>query len=118
MSETKSRFIPLELDIEADYAIQRACEEVKLRFGRLDVLVSNAGAQFELAFLRNEISERQAWKQTWNVNVFSAQVLTPAFILLVLRSSDPHILFITSVTSNLTAAERDKEHMNQSSPKR
>lgn len=40
---SKSQFIPPEFDVETDHAIQRSCEEVESRFGRLDVHLNKAG---------------------------------------------------------------------------
>jgi NAD(P)-dependent dehydrogenase (short-subunit alcohol dehydrogenase family) len=38
-----SKLSPIQVDIEDDESIQRAFDEVKSKFGRLDVLVNNAG---------------------------------------------------------------------------
>lgn len=42
-SSSRSKLSPVEVDIEDDTSIQRAFDEVKSKFGRLDALVNNAG---------------------------------------------------------------------------
>ena len=41
------------------------------------------------------------WNQTWNINTVGAQIITSVFIPLLIESSNPRLLFITSGTSTL-----------------
>jgi NAD(P)-dependent dehydrogenase (short-subunit alcohol dehydrogenase family) len=41
--DTKSKLSPIQVDIESDDSITKAFGEVKSKFGKLDVLVNNAG---------------------------------------------------------------------------
>ncbi|PLB47798.1 hypothetical protein P170DRAFT_361519, partial [Aspergillus steynii IBT 23096] len=59
-------------------------------------------AQFDPQFTSGQLSEREMWNQTWNVNVSGTQVLTSSLVPLLLQSSDPRILFLTSGLSSLT----------------
>jgi NADP-dependent 3-hydroxy acid dehydrogenase YdfG len=43
VSESKSEVEAIQIDIEDDASIEKAFEEVKSRYGRLDTLVNNAG---------------------------------------------------------------------------
>lgn len=49
---------------------------------------------------------RQAWDKTYSVNVTSTQVFTSAFMPLLLASSNPRLLFVTSGLSSLTTCEQ------------
>lgn len=40
---SKSKIIPLQIDIEDDGSIERAFSEVQSKYGRVDALVNNAG---------------------------------------------------------------------------
>ena len=42
-SSLRSKLSPIQVDIEDDNSIQKAFEEVESKFGRLDVLINNAG---------------------------------------------------------------------------
>lgn len=64
-----------------------------------------AGASYDNAYNAGEITMREAWNRTWDVNVAGTQVMTHAFVPLLLKSSDPRLLFIASGTSPLTTAE-------------
>jgi NAD(P)-dependent dehydrogenase (short-subunit alcohol dehydrogenase family) len=40
---SRSKLWPIQVDIEDDDSVQRAFDEVQIKFGRLDALVNNAG---------------------------------------------------------------------------
>lgn len=45
---------------------------------------------------------REEWNRCYDVNVTGAQIMTQKFVPLLLRSSDPRLLFITSGLSSLS----------------
>ncbi|KAL5584175.1 hypothetical protein FOVSG1_015526 [Fusarium oxysporum f. sp. vasinfectum] len=51
------------------------------------------------------MSAREMWNKTYNVNVTGTHILTWNFAPLLLESSDPRLMFITSGTSSLTGSE-------------
>ena len=51
---------------------------------------------------------REAWNKAWDINVAGTQVMTYTFVPLLLKSSDPRLMFIASGTSTLKGTE-DKE---------
>ena len=116
-SSTKSTLAAIQVDVEHDDSIKKAVDDVSARYGRLDALVNNAGAQIDSQYVQGALSERQAWNKSWDVNVAGTQVLTSTFIPLLLKSDDPRILFVTSGTANLTAHDDLNMRFNQSPPK-
>ena len=60
---------------------------------------------------------RQMWNQSWNVNTAGTQVMTSGFMPLLLQSSNPRLLFITSGTSTLDGTENLALAVNKYSPK-
>ncbi|KAF4594912.1 NAD(P)-binding domain protein [Ophiocordyceps camponoti-floridani] len=110
---SKSRVSAIQVDIEDDESIQRAFEDVKGRFGRVDALINNAGATFDQHIHSGDMTMRQAWNQSWNVNTTGSQVMTHVFVPLLLQSSDPRLLFITSGTATLTGSENRELVMNK-----
>jgi len=98
---SKSEIKTVEIDIEDDESISKASDWVKKEFGRLDVLVNNAGAQFDHL---KDLSPRTMWTKSWDVNVTGTYLLTSTFIPLLLSSSNPRILFLASGTSSLSTA--------------
>lgn len=60
---------------------------------------------------------RQMWNQSWNVNTVGTQIMTSVFIPLLLQSSNPRLLFITSGTSTLEGTENLALGVNRCPPK-
>ncbi|KAL2842543.1 hypothetical protein BJY01DRAFT_249028 [Aspergillus pseudoustus] len=108
-----STYTPVVIDIEADDSIRSAFNQVSSAFGKLDVLINNAGAQLEHQYTRGEISERELWNKSWSVNTASTQVVTSTFVPLLLKSTDPRLLFITSGTSTLDGTENQALAVNR-----
>lgn len=52
------------------------------------------------------LTERAMWNKSWDVNVTGSQVLTSTFAPLLLQSTHPRLLFVTSGTATLTGAEQ------------
>lgn len=47
------------------------------------------------------MTARQAWNKAWDVNVTGAHIVTSTFLPLLMESSDPRLLFITSGLSSM-----------------
>lgn len=98
VSELRDKGLDVEfLSIEIDNAesVQRAFEEVKSRYKRLDVLVNNAAVldyenrmhPIDMARMRNE----------FNINFFGTVNVTDTFLPLMLQTSNsPRIVFVSS----------------------
>jgi NAD(P)-dependent dehydrogenase (short-subunit alcohol dehydrogenase family) len=78
-------------------------------------MTSAPGAQF--ASTEGSGTEREVWNKNWNVNVTGTQVMTSTFAPLLLESSDPRILFITSGTSSLAETDNLAIPVNKVPPK-
>lgn len=74
------------------------------------------GAAFDSQFRSGTLTMRQAWNKSWDVNVTGAQVMTHVFVPLLLKSSDPRLLFITSGTSTLEGSGNPAMPVNHSPP--
>ncbi|KAL0940135.1 short chain dehydrogenase [Colletotrichum truncatum] len=109
---TSSSLELLEIDVTSDDAISNAFKRVNEKHGLLDVLVNNAGASFDQSLSKTKSDEvdiasvRESFNKAFDVNTSSANVMTYVFAPLLLKSSDPRLLFITSGLSNLTAMEK------------
>lgn len=54
LPESSSDFVPIQVDIEHDDSIKQAFHEVQSKFGRIDVLINNAGQC--ISFLKSHTS--------------------------------------------------------------
>ncbi|KAL2062311.1 hypothetical protein VTL71DRAFT_6577 [Oculimacula yallundae] len=98
---SQSTIKTVQIDVEDDDSISRAFEHVSAEYGHIDVLINNAGASFDNSA---GMSLREKWAKSWDVNVSGTYILTHTFMPLLLKSSAPRLLFITSGTSTLTDA--------------
>jgi NAD(P)-dependent dehydrogenase (short-subunit alcohol dehydrogenase family) len=60
---------------------------------------------------------REVWNKSWDVNTTGTYILTHTFVPLLLKSSDPRLLFIGSGVSTLGEHENTLLKANQSPPK-
>lgn len=86
----------LALDLDVTYAgqIAAAVDAAKTRFGRIDVLVNNAGYGYQAAIEEGVEEEIRA---QFDANVFGLFALTRAVLPLMRHAGRGHILNITSV---------------------
>lgn len=98
---SQSTVSTLQVDLSSDASLEAAIETIKEKYGRLDSLVNNAGANFDGAIRDDKMSIREAFNASWDVNVSGTHVLTTLAIPLLLESSDPRLMFTTSGTSSL-----------------
>lgn len=85
----------VQLDITSDSSITAAVEGVKSKHGHLDVLINNAGIcpmDFSRSILRDALE----------TNAISPSVVTEAFAPLLLKSSSPRIIYVSSVLGSIS----------------
>lgn len=120
--ETRSELLAMAVDIENDESIKKCFEDYSSRFDHLDILINNAGSAFDTQIDRNDISSmRKYWNRSWDVNVTGTNIMTHVFAPLLIKSSSPRLLFLTSGTSTLQGTEDStsnpsKERLNASPP--
>ncbi|KAK7890751.1 hypothetical protein LTR67_007960 [Exophiala xenobiotica] len=116
--DSPSTVRPIQVDIEHDESIAQAFEQVSNEYGRVDVLINNAGIQVDQQYYAGKMSMREAWNKSWDVNTTGTHIMTYTFAPLLLKSTkNPRLLFITSGTSTLAEAEQAKLWIDQSPPR-
>ncbi|KAL6246348.1 hypothetical protein RBB50_006584 [Rhinocladiella similis] len=87
----------LELDVTNDDSISAAVTTVTSEFGRLDVLINNAG------MMNIKPTDRRAdLLSTYNTNAASALILTEHMLPLLKKSADPRIINVSSGLGSVT----------------
>ncbi|KAK9243113.1 hypothetical protein V1506DRAFT_545386 [Lipomyces tetrasporus] len=107
----------IQVDIEDDDSISKAFDHVDNEYGRVDVLINNAGGQFDQQFQFGNMTMREMWNKSWNINTTGTCILTHTFVSLLLKSSDPRLIFITSGMSTLAESDNASIKLNQSPAK-
>ena len=95
----KGTLAVIQIDVTDDASVDAAAREIKDSFGRLDVLVNNAGIG-----ARNNPSVRDAMREVLAVNVVGVVSVTEAFLPLLRKSSAPRLIFVSSTTGSITIA--------------
>lgn len=90
----------IEIDVTSDTSIAAAKTAVEQQYGRLDVLINNAGIALDTKE-KDTLSLREIMQRTYDVNVVGAAVVTDAFIPLLEKSTNPRIVFVSSITGSL-----------------
>ena len=87
--------LALELDVTERKSVDRFVAEVRKRYGRIDVLINNAGGALGLAPVAEANDED--WTGMWKVNVFGLMLMTRACLPLLRKAKVGHIVNIGSI---------------------
>jgi len=88
------RVLPLTLDVQDKAAIDAAVKQAHERFGRLDVVVNNAG--YGLFGTIEEVTEEQARDQI-ETNLFGALWVTKAVLPILREQGSGHIIQVSTI---------------------
>ncbi|KAF2723906.1 NAD(P)-binding protein [Polychaeton citri CBS 116435] len=103
--QSPSSFSTVAVDLSSDSSLEKAVEEIGSKHGRLDVLVNNGGANFDGEIKSGKMGIREAFNASWDTNVSGTHVLTTYAAPLLLKASNPRLMFVTSGTSTITETE-------------
>jgi NAD(P)-dependent dehydrogenase (short-subunit alcohol dehydrogenase family) len=90
-------------DISDEAVVQKAVEAVKSRWGRVDVLVNNAGISF---IAPAETVERKAFLRVLEVNLLAPFLLAKAFGEMMLEQRSGSIVNVASIAGLVGVADR------------
>lgn len=90
--------VALPLDMTDPASIESFVAEVKKRFGRIDVLINNAGKALGLVAIADAPDDAD-WIEMWEVNVLGLLRMTRACMPLLRKARHGHIVNLGSVAS-------------------
>ena len=90
------------LDVTDDASISAAVDEVAKKFGHLDILVNNAGIMLDQPGKKVSEQTQDAWRKTFDTNVFGLIAVTQAFLPLLHKSPSARIVNVSSLLGSLT----------------
>ena len=92
----------LTLDVSSAKSIELALKQVSDKHGRLDILVNNAGVLHDDAAKKPSEQTMDAWRKTFDTNVFGLIAVTNAFLPLLKQSAAGRIVNLSSILGSNT----------------
>ncbi len=92
----------LTLDVTAAASIAAAAKEVEQKFGRLDILINNAGIGADDPSKKVSQQTLETWRKTFDTNLFAVIAVTQAFLPLLEKSDAGRIVNLSSMLGSLT----------------
>jgi len=94
----KGEISTIELDVTNQSSIAAAAKRIEADHGHLDVLINNAGIYIKDGTLKDQLGK------TFSTNVIGPALMTEAFTPLLLKSSKPYLLHISSKLGSIALA--------------
>ena len=96
--------VPVKLDVTNTADRKAAAETVAAKFGKLDILINNAGigAQGDMFELRASATTEEELQAVFGTNVFSVVGVTHEFLPLLKKSDAGRIVNLSSILGSLT----------------
>ena len=101
---------PLTIDVTNLESIRAAVRTVEERFGRLDVLINNAGVMLDDHGKKTSEQSLDVWRKTIETNLFGVIAVTQAFLPLLRKSDSGRIVNLSSILGSNTL------HLDPASP--
>ena len=98
--KTPPKVLQIKIDVTDPKGVESAVATIEDRFGRLDILIQNAGVLGTPRPIAE--SDPVEWWRTWDVNVRGPYLVTRAFLPLMLKGGDKQIVYVSSVGAHLT----------------
>ena len=101
---------PITLEVTSADSIRKAVAEVTSTYGKLDILVNNAGILVDDMGKAPSEQTLQAWRQTFDTNLFAVVEVTQAFLPLLKAAPAARIVNVSSQLGSITL------HVDPNSP--
>lgn len=105
--DIKGQLSALQLDVTDEKSVEQAAASVDGQFGRLDVLINNAGTASGTTgedVLQNPPPLKNRFQACLDTNVIGPAVVSAIFRPLLLKSSNPYSIYVSSVVGSLGLA--------------
>jgi NAD(P)-dependent dehydrogenase (short-subunit alcohol dehydrogenase family) len=98
------------IDVESSDSIKKAAALVEQEYGRLDILINNAGVMLHHTDKSAGTQPLEVWRKTFETNVFGLVATTQAFLPLLGKSEAGRIVNLSSILGSM------KYHSTPGSP--
>jgi len=97
------RAVAYAMDVTDKAAIDQVMNEIEADFGKIDVLVNNAGVRYIHPFLETSLD---SWQSTIDINLTGPFLCSQAAIPAMLRAGKGKIINVASISGILPVSER------------
>ncbi|KAI2465804.1 putative short chain dehydrogenase/reductase [Annulohypoxylon bovei var. microspora] len=105
-SSSKGAISATQIDVTDQDPIRAAKEQIDARFGKLDVLINNAGV-----VVYQQVDKLTALRQVFETNVFGQTAVTEATEPLLKKAAKPYVIYVSSEQGSVTKRlDPDYEH--------
>jgi len=94
------------LDVDDTKTHEAAAKYIEENYGKLDILINNAGINFENAengvYVKTSETSQEIFRKTFDTNFFNTIAVTQTFLPLIKKSDAGRIVFVSSGLGSLT----------------
>lgn len=98
LGKPEPKILPVKFDVTDRKSVEEAVQKVRDEFGRVDIIIGNAGALANGPITDMDPDE---WMRIFNVNVFGIYLLYRSFIPLMLEGGDKTFITVASVGAHV-----------------
>jgi NAD(P)-dependent dehydrogenase (short-subunit alcohol dehydrogenase family) len=102
LSKEKLPVRAIEIDVARPESIRKAAAQVEQEFGRLDILINNAGVMLDDPKKKTSEQSLETWRRTFDTNFFGLIATTQAFLPLLRKSGAGRIVNLSSILGSIT----------------
>lgn len=105
------------LDVTSEESVQLAAKDTDARYGRIDILINNAGILPEVTRTVESPLDLAAFRETFETNVFGAVTMTKYFLPLLHKSESGRVVNVSSTMGSLSdQSDRSSPYYGQVVP--
>ncbi|KAI0968621.1 putative short chain dehydrogenase/reductase [Xylaria arbuscula] len=93
----KASISVIRIDVCDHDSIKTAKEQIETQFGKLDILINNAGI-----IVYEKVDLITSLRQTFETNVFGQVIVTETFEELLRKSAKPYVIYVSSEQGSVT----------------
>jgi NAD(P)-dependent dehydrogenase (short-subunit alcohol dehydrogenase family) len=91
----------ITIDVTDQTSINQAAAQIERDFGRLDILINNAGVMLDDSDKKPSEQSMDVWRKTFDTNVFGLIATTRAFLPLLRKSEAGRIVNLSSILGSI-----------------